>query len=98
LAAAALVLGTPGADDAALTAARSATAPALRRLAGIRSQYDDGAVTTAEHDAVLAEIAEFAHALGPDGAPLREALGDCAPRHPRLRRSSTPSIIRETSD
>jgi hypothetical protein len=76
LAAAALVLGTPGADATALAAARSAAAPALRRLAEIRAWYDDGLVTTAEHDAALAEIAEFARALGPDGAPLREALGD----------------------
>ena len=76
LAAAALVLDTPGADDTALATARSATAPALRRLAEIQARYDEALVTTAERDAVLAEIAEFARALGPDGAPLRDALGD----------------------
>lgn len=74
LAAAALILDTPGADDTALAAARSAEAPALRRLAEIRTQYEEGIITTAEHDGVLAEIVEFARALGPDGAPLREAL------------------------
>lgn len=75
LAAAALVLDTPGADETALNAARSATGPALRRLAEIRLLYDEGVVTPDERDEVLAEIAELARALGPDGAPLQEALG-----------------------
>jgi len=75
LAAAALVLDTPGADETALNAARSATGPALRRLAEIRLSYDEGVVTPDERDEVLAEIAELARALGPDGAPLQEALG-----------------------
>ena len=74
LAAAALVLDTPGADDTALTAARSTTASALHRLAEVRFSYDEGIVTADERDAVLAEIAELARALGPDGAPLQEAL------------------------
>lgn len=75
LAAAALVLDTPGADETALNAARSATGPALRRLAEIRLLYDEGVVTPDERDEVLAEIAELARALGPNGAPLQEALG-----------------------
>jgi hypothetical protein len=75
LGAATLILDTPGADETALVAARSAAAQALRRLARIRSQYDDGLVTSAEYDAALAEVAGLAHALGPDGAPLRDALG-----------------------
>ncbi|WP_224191921.1 hypothetical protein [Nannocystis pusilla] len=76
LAAAALVLDTPGADDTALTAARIAAEPALRRLAAIRAHFEEGSVTLSERDAVLAEVAELARALGPDGAPLRAALGD----------------------
>ena len=78
LAAAALALDTPGADDTALTAARSTTASALHRLAEIRFSYEEGIVTRDERDAVLAEIAELARALGPDGAPLHEALGGWA--------------------
>lgn len=74
LAAATLVLDTPTADAAALTAARACAAPALRRVAEIRSHYEEGLVTTAERDAVLAELAELARALGPDGAPLQTAL------------------------
>jgi hypothetical protein len=58
-----------------LTAARSTTASALHRLAEVRFSYDEGIVTADERDAVLAEIAELARALGPDGAPLQEALG-----------------------
>lgn len=74
--AATLILDTTGADEAALSAARSAAAPALRRIGETRSNYDEGLITTAERDAVLAEIAALARALGPDGASLREALGD----------------------
>ncbi|MCY1070214.1 hypothetical protein OV090_36055 [Nannocystis sp. RBIL2] len=76
LGAATLILDTPGADETALAAARSAAASALHDLAKIRTHYDDGLITTSEFDARLAEIAALARALGPDGMPLREALGD----------------------
>ncbi|WAS91611.1 hypothetical protein [Nannocystis punicea] len=75
-AAAALVLDTPGADDTALAAARSAAEPALRYIPKIRDQWAEGLISTAELDRALADIAELARALGPDGAPLREALAD----------------------
>ncbi|MDC0672418.1 hypothetical protein [Nannocystis radixulma] len=75
-AAAALVLDTPGADDTAIAAARSAAEPALRRVAEIRGNFDEGLIALSERDAALAELAELARALGPDGAPLREALGE----------------------
>lgn len=76
LAAATLVLDTPGADEAAMAAARSTVAPAVRRVEEIRANYEEGLITTAERDEQLAEVAALARALGSDGAPLREALGD----------------------
>lgn len=76
LAAAALLLETPGAGDAALAAARSAAAPALRYIAESRGYYEEGMISSAEHDERRAEVRALARALGPDGAPLLEALGD----------------------
>lgn len=76
LTAATLLLDTPSAGPAALAAARSAAAPALERLAEVRYHYNEGISTAAEFDDAIAEITALAHALGPDGAPLRDALRD----------------------
>jgi hypothetical protein len=74
LGAAALLLETPGVDEAALRAARSAAAPALRRVGELRARYEDGEITQGEFDGALADIVRLADALGADGASLLEAL------------------------
>jgi hypothetical protein len=72
--AASLLLETPGVDEGALAAARSAAGPALRRVAELRASLEDGMITVGEFDAALADIARLARALGAQGASLREAV------------------------
>ncbi|APR84552.1 Hypothetical protein A7982_09901 [Minicystis rosea] len=74
LSAAALLLDTPAADDAARTVAQSVEPAAQQRLTQVREQFYEGLVSLSEHDAAIAEIADLARALGPRGASLREAI------------------------
>jgi hypothetical protein len=69
-----LLLETPGVDDDARAAARSAAGPALRRVGEVSARYGDGEITHGEFEAALADIVRLARALGIEGASLREAL------------------------